>query len=219
MNHQAQIQYTISFYEYLRYFMPGFVFVSLIMLLYKDFRLNNYDIVLTLIISLIIGFPINSFGPYKYIPGVNSLRKEFHNRLVNIIFNNTHKEIPFVLRVYMAWDISSLSMNSMEYSITRRYFGLGTLKLDMAFFLLLSIPILFLKLFINTNLFYLISIIALIYLALILIDDGKNDLVRAYNMILIISNKNIQQIKIYRDNIVHKYILTYTRRRLYRKLL
>ncbi|MCE4600166.1 MAG: hypothetical protein F7C38_01180 [Desulfurococcales archaeon] len=209
-------QPSIPYYEFLRYFFPGFIFISLIFLIYKDFNVTPNDLALIFTISLISGVVIHSFSPYKYVPGISGLGKEFVKKLPDIILGNFCRDIPMEVRYYISQDI--IYLVTEKNFIIRRYFALGALKLDIAFFLILTIPLILLKIIYEHSIFILFILSILIYSVVILIDDGKNDLVRSYNMMFIMYNIYNDKIEALLNKIKCDNLIIYKKKRIYPKL-
>lgn len=193
-----------GFYEILRYILPGALIYFLINYailpeIGLKIHMSAYEYI---ILIILIGFMFHSIGMYKFMPKVSEIRKKYHNA-VRIIFNEYGN-------VYIRWDFMLLSMDPYRRSHFRKYFALGSFKLELSLILFiyvfLRILIFLARIFIRHNdcnidikaniiaeSFVYISLhLIIIFIAYILWDDGLNDLIRAFNIAImhLINQKN-----------------------------
>lgn len=179
-----------NFYETLRYLLPGIFLIFLFGYFAFPSRVEKLNISEKLILSIVIGFIIHSFGMYKWVPGCTRLRKEYHE--------NTNKILSEIDDVYMRWDTILLTISIDERLYFRKYFALGAFKLDMVFVMIIFLIYYIyeiidnlLKTSFNSYIEYILNAKTLLiplctFLVIYVVrDDELNDLRRAFNISLI----------------------------------
>ena len=132
--------------------------------------------------GVLTGFLIHSFGMYKCMPGVTTMRKEFHQKIKELLGG--------VADVYVRWDTLLLMVTTDERQHCRKYYALGAFKLDMAFVLSIFLTYYAVSAFrfmVRANALSALPFGAMLLLLAaiwIVTDDGLNDLRRAFNIAL-----------------------------------
>jgi len=166
-------------YESLRYFLPGVLVVFLAGLLCIPPCVADLNLADKLAWGVLTGFLIHSFGMYKCMPGVTTMRKEFHRKVKELLGG--------VPGIYVRWDTVLLMFTTEERQHCRKYFALGAFKLDMAFVLVIFLAYYAYSAFRSMVLANALSgpplgVMLLILAAICIVaDDGLNDLRRAFN--------------------------------------
>jgi len=171
----------LEFYEILRYFLPGILFVFLFSYLIFPIYVKRFSFAEKLIFGILIGFILHSFTMYKWVPSSSKIREQYSTRI--------NKLLEEVDDFYLKRDLVELTMSTTERRYFRRYLGLGAFKLDIVFVLIIfGISYAFKTIFArNTiNIIFLLFILITIY---IVRDDGLNDLRRAFNINLLLISK------------------------------
>lgn len=169
-------------YETLRYFLPGVLLVFLFA--YVAFPDPAHRPTLAGLVAggVLVGFIAHSFGMYKCMPGATTMRKEFHQKVGELVGG--------VDDVYVRWDTVLLMMTADRRQHCRKYFALGAFKLDMAFAGTMFLTYYALNAFrsmVRANALSAPPVVAISLMAAgiwIVSDDGLNDLRRAFNVAL-----------------------------------
>jgi len=169
-------------YESLRYFLPGVLLVFLFAYVALPDYAESYTVAEKLVAGVLVGFIVHSFGMYKCMRGATRTRKEFHQKVKELLAG--------VSGVYVRWDTALLTITTEERQHCRKYFALGAFKLDMAFVLAIFLVYYAVNAFrsmVRANALSASPLGAMFLMSAaiwIVTDDGLNDLRRAFNIAL-----------------------------------
>jgi len=192
---------SFGLFEFLRYFLPGFMVIFSIAYYIFPQHITLYGIPGLIAFSLVSGFIINSIGFYKIFPKIREARLNYRRKIKKIGISN----------IYLHWDIIEMISSERERITFKRRFSFGTAKLDLAFVsIILSGIILFdiisfylwgisICYYSDIILIKLIFLIFLLISATVLYSDGEKDIKRSYQLGIILAKK-------YNTNEYEKYL-------------
>lgn len=171
-----------EFYDTLRYILPGLILVFGFLYVVFPEEGQKFNLGEKIVIGVLAGFILHPIGLHQFVPGTRRIRNEQNAKSKKLL--GTFEDID------LRYDLILITMNPDERAHFKKYFALGSFKLDFVIIILILMVCYVLKLVYyliienNVNVVNFILLIPFGIVIYTLRDDGLNDLRRSLNVVL-----------------------------------